>query len=171
MVALLVAACASPSGSPDASTPAEASQPPESAAAPSEPAESQAAASLAPGEMTSVFDLENGQCFNGADEDIVDEVEVVDCDAPHDYEIYHVVDHSAGPSDSWIGDEEMEAFVDDECKGAFEPFVGTDYDSSDLFIYFLAPTENTWSQGDRELICSLYLPDEQLEGSMEGAAR
>jgi hypothetical protein len=63
----------------------------------------------------------------------------------------------------------MQAFVDTECKGAFESFVGTTYNSSTLFIYFLAPTENTWSGGDREVICSLYLPDEQLDESMEGS--
>jgi hypothetical protein len=122
---------------------------------------------MAPGEMTSVFDLENGQCFNEPGEDIVNQVEVVDCDVLHDYEIYHVVDHPAGPSDPWIGEDEMEAFVDEECKGAFEPFVGTAYESSVLFIYFLAPTENTWGGGDRELICSVYAENEQFEGSME----
>jgi hypothetical protein len=165
LIALLVAACSSPSGSPAESEAAESQ-----AAESQEPGESAAAGeSAAPGEMTSVFDLENGQCFQAAEGDIVEEVEVVGCTTPHDYEIYHVVDHPAGPSDAWIGDDEMQAFVDTECKGAFESFVGTTYNSSTLFIYFLAPTENTWSGGDREVICSLYLPDEQLDESMEGS--
>ncbi len=171
VIALLVGACASPSTSPGASD-AVKSEAPESQAAASEPGESQVAAESAPpaeGVMTSVFDLEQGQCFMEATGEIVDEVEVVGCTSPHDYEIYHVVNHPAGPSDAWIGDAEMSDFVDAECKGSFEGFVGLDYESSSLFIYFLAPTENTWGGGDREVICSLYLPDEQLTESMEGS--
>ncbi len=162
-LALLLAACApSPSGSPEESARASESEAPE---------ESAAAASDAPadGEMVSVFDLEVGHCFNQVDETIVEEVEVIDCESLHDYEIYGVANHPAADGEPWVGEEEMQSFVDAECVERFEPFVDMNYEDSDLYIYYLAPTEETWSQGDREVLCSLYLPDEQLEGSMEGS--
>jgi Septum formation len=159
-LALLVAACASPS----ASTGPEAS-----GAATQAPDESAAAATQAPGEMVSVFDLEVGQCFNQTEETVVEEVEVIDCESLHDYEIYGVANHPAADGEPWVGEEEMQTFAETECIEQFEPFVGMEYESSTLYFYSLAPTEDTWGDGDREVICSLYLPDEQLEGSMEGS--
>jgi Septum formation len=160
-LALLVAACASPGASVSPEESAAASQSPEESAA--------GASEAAAGEMVSVFDLEVGQCFNQTEETIVEEVEVIDCESLHDYEIYGVANHPAADGEPWVGEGEMESFVKTECVERFEPFVGMDYESSTLYIYYLAPTEDTWGEGDREVICSLYLPDEQLEGSMEGS--
>ena len=166
-LALLVAACASPSASGSPGESAAESEAAESQA----PEESAAAESPAPadGEMVSVFDLETGQCFNLAEQTTVEEVEVIDCESLHDYEIYGAADYPAADGEPWVGEEEIQSFVESECVDKFEPFVGTTYEDSTLYIYYLAPTEETWGQGDREVLCSLYLPDEQLEGSMEGS--
>lgn len=175
VLALFVAACASPSasGSSEESNP-PASQGGESSEAPAE--SDGAAASLAPGDMTSVFDLNNGDCFNSAVEATVEEVAVTDCDNGHEYEIYFAVDYDAGPFESYPGAEAVTNFVNEQCTAQFESFVGMTYDDSELYIYYLAPTEDSWGGGDREVLCALYWPDingtnQPLTGSMEGSNR
>jgi hypothetical protein len=143
VMALFVAACASPAGS---------------------------------GDMTSVFDLNNGDCFNSAEDATVEEVEVTDCENGHEYEIYYAVDYDAGSSEPYPGTDTVTNFVNEECTGQFESFVGLAYDDSELYIYYLAPTEDSWGGGDREVLCALYWPDasganQALTGSMEDSNR
>lgn len=121
--------------------------------------------------QTSVFDLKKGDCFNEPSDEIVSGVASVECAEPHDYEIYGVVNHPGGSDTAYPGAAAVEAVVDTECAALFEPFVGTAYEDSELYIYYLAPTEESWDNGDREILCSLYLPDEKLTGSMEGSDR
>ncbi|HYM52190.1 MAG TPA: septum formation family protein [Candidatus Dormibacteraeota bacterium] len=151
------------SASPEASVSAEASA--------SETASSEASGSPAAGDLTSVFDLAPGDCFNVGDTSSVEEVELVPCEQLHDYELYGALDHPATSQDPFPGREEVEAFAETECVDRFEPFVGRAYDDSELYILHLTPSEDTWADGDREVLCNLYLQDGQLEGSMEGSAR
>ncbi|HEV7199371.1 MAG TPA: septum formation family protein [Candidatus Limnocylindria bacterium] len=135
-----------------------------------------ACASPGTGGMTSVFDLANGQCFNDAGETIVDEVEVVDCANAHDYEIYAVDDYPAESGADYVGEEEIGTFVQTTCLDGFEEFVGMTYEESELDIYYLAPTEDSWGSGDREVLCAAYLPSdtgdpEPVEGTLEGSNR
>lgn len=164
MTSILVLAACSGAGSV---APASSESSDESAAATA----SQAAASGRAGEMVSAFDLKVGDCFEAPDPTLVEEVERIDCASPHTYEIYAAVVHPAGNSDPFPGDEPLATFAEDACIAAFEPFVGLDYDSSELFIFYLHPTDETWTIGDREVLCSVYLEDEQLVGTMEGSER
>lgn len=137
------------------------------------PDETQAAATDAPaeGEATSVFELNAGDCFDNEDEGIIEEVVRLDCASSHEYELYAAVDHSAGADEAFPGDTDMTAFAESECIERFDGFVGASYETSELFIYYLQPTADTWAEGDREVLCALYLPDSDLEGSMEGSGR
>jgi hypothetical protein len=171
---LLLAACtsASPSASPEASEP-EASEPEASEPAEETPApeESETAATPAAGEIVSVFDLNVGDCINLADDGTVDEVERVDCDTPHDNEVYFAFDYPGDAAAPYPGDEPIREASETECEAEFASFVGMDYQDSVLYVLFLRPSADTWDDGDREILCTLYLPDEQLTGSMEGANR
>jgi Septum formation len=132
------------------------------------------AASLADeGEATSVFDLDIGQCYNTPAETDVDEVNTVECDEPHQYEIYALPQHPAGPDEDYPGDEEISDFADDECLGdTFERYVGVSYESSELLAFVLQPTEETWEAADdREFVCAVYLESGELEGSVAGSER
>jgi len=134
-------------------------------------ASAEASASTPAGETVSVFDLKTGDCFDSAAEGTVEEVERIDCAAPHTYEIYAAVDHPGGPNDPYPGDEAMATFAGEQCRTEFETFIGLDYDSSELFIFYLHPSGETWPRGDREVLCTVYSEDGPLEGSMEGANR
>jgi hypothetical protein len=134
------------------------------------PNESPAESSLGD-DMQSVFDLEVGDCYDLPSGDVVEEVQVVDCDEPHDQEVIALVQHPAGPDEAFPGGEEIGDFADDECIAEFERYVGVSYADSELLGFTLMPTAETWPVGDREIVCAVYLEDGQLDGSVAGSER
>jgi hypothetical protein len=171
ILALVASACsagddASEAAETDASESVAASE----SLAPSDSAAASGSAA-AEGEMISVFDIGVGDCFNAPDEEVVSEVELLDCDDPHTYEAYHSEDHPAASSEPYIGDEAMSKYADEVCLGEFEAFVGTPYQESALFYFYLQPTEETWDVGDREILCSVYSEEGDLTGSVEGSGQ
>ena len=176
IVAVLVFAGLSLLGGTAAETPIPADAPSKAGTATEVAAtESEVAASATDaGEETSVFDLEVGDCFS-AESDQLDTVLVVDCAQPHEYEVFHVFDHPAGADEPYPGDDTLLDFADTECQPPFEDFVGHDYQTSIWYITSVTPSEETWADGDREIVCTLNQQDDNAEpisvtGSAEGAA-
>jgi hypothetical protein len=117
-----------------------------------------------------VFNLEVGTCFDDTDETEVSNVPVVDCSEPHDNEVFAVFDYTE--TDTFPGGTEMNAAAQDLCVAEFEAYVGLGYLESELNVFPITPTQGSWDDGDREIICALYNLDlAKLTGSMEGAAR
>jgi hypothetical protein len=119
---------------------------------------------------TDVFSLQVGDCFQDPDtsEDEIHAVETVDCAEPHDNEVYAVFDLPDGgfPGPDAIAEASLEG-----CLDRFEEFVGTPYPESELFATWLYPTETSWAEDDREVVCVLFAQEGGLEGSMEGSGR
>jgi hypothetical protein len=130
-----------------------------------------AAAESGGGETTDVFDLAEGDCFSAVEGKEVTEVEVVSCDQPHVFEVFHVFHHPAGGDEAYPGDSEISTSAEEECIGAFEEFVGIAYEESRWFLTTITPSEETWSVGDREIVCTLSVEDEsEVTGSAQGTA-
>ncbi len=117
-----------------------------------------------------VFDLQVGQCFDDPESfEEVSDVPIVDCEEPHDNEVYHLFDLADG---DYPGADTVESQAIDGCLATFDSFVGHDYATSELDVRYLYPTEETWNDGDREVVCALFdLSGNKLTGSAEGAAR
>lgn len=171
-LAVLASACSggNASDSPSASTAASGT----ADAAPSvEPSESVAASeplgSPPAGEPTAANDLSPGDCFN-TDGSQVDEVSVVDCEQPHFYEAFLNYDMTEGDDEAYPGDEAVLSDADGQCRPAFESYVGTAYDDSALYITVIRPSESTWGDGDRTVICVVNTENAATEmtGSAEG---
>ena len=118
-------------------------------------------------EDTDVFALRVGDCLNemeyGADEGI-SEVPMIDCEEPHDFEVYHTGDLDDA---TFPGEEEVAELAAEECHDAFEDFVGLDYDSSSLDFTTLFPTEEGWEDyDDREVLCLVLDPAGQTSGTL-----
>jgi hypothetical protein len=143
----------------------------------SSPGESQVASSApaaSSGEEKSVFELEVGDCFS-ADRDVLETVTVVDCEASHEYEVFALIDHEAGADEPYPGDAEVLEYADTQCQPPFEAYVGHDYQTSIWYITSLSPSEETWADGDREIVCTLNQQDDNQEpiavtGTAEGSA-
>jgi len=117
-----------------------------------------------------VFSLEVGTCFDDTDETEVSSVPLVDCAEPHDNEVFAVFDYTE--TDTFPGAEAMNQAAHELCVAEFEAFVGLGYLESELNVFPITPTEGSWDDGDREIVCALYNVDlSKLTGSMEGAAR
>lgn len=105
-----------------------------------------------------------GQCFNdGSEKGTVGAT--VDCDQPHDNQVYHVfnvADAAAFPGDDVIGDE-----AENRCDAAFDRFVGVDYYESQYYSSSILPSAETWAAGDREVACFLYTLDGPTTGSAQ----
>jgi Septum formation len=113
-----------------------------------------------------VFSLEVGQCFEdpgSATE--VSSVETLECDAPHDLEVYALFDLTG---DDFPGELVVEESAVQGCYLQFSDYVGRDYETSMLDFSWLVPTSRSWGDGDREVVCTLYDVDERpLTGSMK----
>lgn len=114
------------------------------------------------------FDLETGQCLNEPDSEEVVNVEVVDCEEVHDLEVYHIAD--------LVDQDFVESEIDSDsfeiCLDRFDSFIGTAYLDSEFEIYYLIPSEDSWQDGDREVVCAVYdLTNEKTRGSAENSGR
>ena len=123
-------------------------------------------------ESVSVFDLEEGQCLADASQvqgEAVEELQVVSCDSAHTGEVFSVFDLEGGGEAEFPGPAQIEEQSTSECESAFEDYVGSAVGDSRFEITFLAPTQETWSQGDREVVCIGFVEGEELEESIEGS--
>jgi hypothetical protein len=111
----------------------------------------------------SVFDLEVGHCFDDpdgldAEPSVVESLETVDCDTPHDNEIFFVYDH---PGDGdYPGVEAVLEVGSTQCVEQLGTYVGGTAEESDLVAEaVLYPNETSWRGVDREIVCALYASD------------
>lgn len=119
----------------------------------------------------SVFALQVGDCFNdeAGTGEVVFNVPVVPCDEPHDNEIYFefsMTDAVFPGNDAAVESSAL------RCLDEFEPFVGKEYLESDLDLFPITPTAESWGEGDRVVYCVLYAVDlSKLTGTMRGSQR
>ena len=133
----------------------------------------------AKGRTVQATDLQVGDCYNEPDaasattnddsKRQVGSVEVVDCEVPHQHEVYnnYKITLSTFPDSST-----MQSQIQTACYSSFEDYVGKSYDESQYEASTLTPTENSWAQGDRTITCTITTSDGSLiTGSLKGAAR
>ncbi len=115
-----------------------------------------------------------GECVDlEVDATVVSELKGFDCSKEHDAEIYFNGDVTTG-GDYDAAAIEQEAV--DLCLAGFEDFVGIEYFSSALDVYYVFPQEDGWATGDRSVICAVYALDAttgeltRTSGSLEGSA-
>lgn len=120
-------------------------------------------------EEASVFDIAVGDCLTDDPAGgSVEEVPVVPCDQPHTSEVYfsYTIEEESFP-----GTDGMDRITQEQCMPAFQSFVGLPYETSQIEVTTLAPTAESWEQGDRELLCMVVDPAGQVTGSLQGANR
>jgi len=124
---------------------------------------------------TDVFTLQVGDCLNDATaaETVVETIPTVPCSEPHDSEIYasYII---AG--DTFPGTDAVIEEADAACLEAFPGFVGVDYSESVYYYSYYFPTEGSWANGDREVLCTISELDAEgngvkVTGSLENIGR
>lgn len=115
------------------------------------------------------FNVQVGDCFDDVTSfEEVSSVPGVPCSDPHDNETYAVFDVGVA---SYPEGEGMSELAFESCMAQFEAYVGKDYESSSLDITTMFPSEQSWAQDDREVICAVYdMNAEKLTGTARGSA-
>jgi hypothetical protein len=104
---------------------------------------------------------EVGTCLDGG-------LDVTDCTTAHDLEVYF---SPTLPDPVWPGTGDVANAADTLCEEAFEGYVGTSYNSSDLDYDFYAPTESDWDAGKHRIACVITPSGDSLTGSVKGSGR
>ena len=100
-------------------------------------------------------DLEVGHCFQdwtAGDTQLM----AVDCSTPHDNEVYYVAELTA---DDLPSENDLEKFSSGLCYASFEPYVGALPEETTLDYGWLFPSDESWSEGDRDIACYLFAKD------------
>jgi Septum formation len=116
----------------------------------------------------SVLDLRVGDCFDDKDSsaDQTADVKAVPCTTEHEYEVFYI---GAMGDGSYPTDDAFDTYVTQNCDPAFRAYIGKAYDDSDLDIFYLTPTDDSWRSGDRTVKCAAYHPQiHRLTGSLRG---
>lgn len=180
--ALIFAACSSSSS--DATSTAVESPDVLSEPADSEQVETQvlseAAVPEVPGAPLNRFDLQVGDCFNEGswfDEELdrrIDLTASIDCDQPHQNEVYFDAAFPAPASAQFPGDDALAEWSTQLCYDAFEPFIGLEYELSAYEIGFVQPTRETFEHPvglHRRVFCYVFdVAGSDVVGTVEGSA-
>jgi hypothetical protein len=125
----------------------------------------------------SVFEVGVGDCFDTTEVDtgdglVVTTVLLVECDEPHRAEVFAIETIDADPDEVFPGAEARDQTAQELCEPGFAEYVGVPLEESELVLLWLAPTEESWADGDREVACAVAAPgDEPLTESVEGSER
>lgn len=120
---------------------------------------------------SSAFSLKVGDCFIEPDTDssgLVSDISSVECSIAHDDEAFASVLMTDA---EFPGDTATQGRAEDSCTSRFLDFIGAsaDYDGSINFGY-LFPTQDSWANGDREILCYAFDENGQTVGSLKGIA-
>ncbi|MBV7700756.1 DUF4190 domain-containing protein [Streptomyces sp. TRM70350] len=117
-----------------------------------------------------IVSLDEGECFNspgGSLEGETYDVDVVPCSGRHDGEVFATV---ALPGGTFPGDDHVTKVADDQCYALESDYAMDSWAlPDDVDVYYLVPTRDSWSLGDREITCIFGNTD--AEGSLTGSLR
>lgn len=114
------------------------------------------------------YQLKVGECLKAADESgLVEEVRKVPCEEPHAAEVFAALVVSG---ETYPGRDELQKQAEG-CAPEFREFIGKAYTQSDLKITYFHPTEESWGQGDRQILCIVSVPNGTVTKSLEGSSR
>ena len=177
--ALLVIGCGesstSPSSSAGSSQAAEA--PPSLSPTPEptpEPAPTPEPSPTPVPEYQAPEDLAVGDCYDpieDTDTEVLLAALLRPCDVPHAFEAFGVEqlpDPAAAPYPS---DRDIEDASVELCDAAFEAYVGTSIDDSRYGYHYFTPTESSWADGDREVLCVIDDGTALITGSVQGTGQ
>ncbi|MEU6378223.1 DUF4190 domain-containing protein [Streptomyces sp. NPDC046909] len=115
------------------------------------------------------YALAKGDCFDSGTGSLTGEaydVDEVPCSQAHHGEVFAVVTLPAGP---FPGDDELTDTADDKCYALPETYAMDAWAvPADVDVYYLVPSKESWTFGDREVTCLFGNVDEKksLTGSL-----
>jgi hypothetical protein len=116
---------------------------------------------------SNAFKIKIGDCVKDMSGETIDDVVLVPCADEHLYEAYAATNL---PDGSYPSSTDLQNKADTFCADEFATFVGVGHDESKFTFTYLYPTSQSWSQGDREVMCFITTLDESpKKGSAKNA--
>ncbi|MDH4362663.1 MAG: septum formation family protein [Acidimicrobiia bacterium] len=118
------------------------------------------------------FTIKVGDCLAGGVTGEIESVDGVPCEEPHQSEVYYSFAIPEGDG-TFPGTEAVQDRADESCLGAFQGFVGIDFETSIYEISTITPTAESWAQlDDREVLCLIGQAEGTLStGTAKGTAK
>lgn len=111
-----------------------------------------------PGDV-STFSLRVGDCVNGVRDGVeVRTLPAVPCERPHESEVFAEFSLAQG---NWPGPDAIDAEANNRCVQQLASYAPAAADDPDLEVFYLHPTEQSWAQGDRTVVCLSYELDKR----------
>lgn len=115
------------------------------------------------------FALKVGDCTGALGTGSIDQIPLVPCTEPHDYEAYASMRLT---QNSFPGADQVTEQADAFCAKEFKNFVGVDNEESKYGFSSLSPTKESWvSAGDREVLCLAGKDSGKITGSLQGVKK
>lgn len=109
-------------------------------------------------------ELRPGDCMNGIEESSLQlSADVVPCDQPHEGEVFATFDLTTAELPP---PEALVEMAETECADHLNGYASEEAAAS-LELFYFHPTEGSWSEGDRRIICVATHPDRRT-GSIRG---
>ncbi len=129
---------------------------------------------------TAIDRVRIGECFDWdtppTEDDVLPDVRIVDCAAPHDAELIHRFGWK--PQDSgeappgYPGLDRLMEYAAPPCEAAFEAYVGAASWTTDLYVLPTLPLRSAWVSGGRNFECVVEAVDgAKLTGSVKDSQR
>ena len=126
--------------------------------------------------LNPIPDYAAGECVDGTftgDTADADAIRTVPCADPHRGEVvgvHTVADPGSGAA--FPGTSTISTTANDRCVPLFAEYVGIDFETSILEMFYVYPSEETWARGDREIACiATGSGGGELTGSIAGTAQ
>lgn len=116
------------------------------------------------------YALEKGECFttpSGSLQGVTYDVDQVPCAREHDGEVFAAFDLPGG---AYPGEAEITRVADERCYALQDSYAMDRWAlPTDVDVYYLTPTAQSWRGGDREVTCLFGNTDER--GTLTGSLR
>lgn len=109
--------------------------------------------------------IKKGDCVGSLEGDQINDVQLIPCGDSHHWEAYAA--HNM-PDGDFPGSEEINKVGQKFCDDEFTTFVGIPVADSKYVWTYLSPSEDTWKQDDREIMCFAGDKAGGIKGSLKG---
>ena len=74
------------------------------------------------------------------------------------------------PSGDYPAESAFETYVGNNCRPAFDAYIGKALAESELDVFWFYPTDDAWRSGDRAVQCAAFHPaNNRLTESLKGS--
>ncbi len=107
-----------------------------------------------------------GDCFDVTKAQTDLRKSLVPCEQLHDDEVYA---EFALSGEAYAGDDAVFDAARAGCIDRFAAFVGIPFAQSRLDVTTYHPSEQSWAEGDRRVVCAVWDPSTAVEGTLAGS--